>query len=67
MKKVYYSNSVPAGVVLVVANDEEEGTELVKAELARLGLPVTTFTLHRVSRAEVGVTVLVRDNASAAC
>lgn len=63
MKKVYYSNDFkgrwPVGTAaLVVANDEAEARTLLQAELDKKGLPQSEFTLKRVSRAEVGVTIL---------
>lgn len=58
MKKIYYSKDFCAesnDVALIVANNEKEATELL--------MPYATkkdqkFTVHRVSRADVGVTIL---------
>jgi hypothetical protein len=64
MKKVYYSKDFkgkwPVGTAaLIVANDEEEARTLLKAKAQELGLPGDDkFTVHRVSRAEVGVIIL---------
>jgi hypothetical protein len=57
MKKVYYSKDFCAeahDVALIVANDEQEARELLKPHITTKAEP----TLHRVSRAEVGVTIL---------
>lgn len=63
MKKVYYSKDFkgvnPVGVcAIVVANDEEEARTLLNAKLKEKGLPESEFTLNRVSRAEIGATII---------
>lgn len=64
MKKVYYSQDIPAGTAIVVANDEEEGAQLLLAELKRRGLPEVEFTLHRVPRAEPMAMIIGAEDAT---
>lgn len=57
MKKVYYSKDFCAeakDVAIIVANDEEEARTLLAPYITTKAKP----TLHRVSRADVGVTIL---------
>jgi CheY-like chemotaxis protein len=63
MKKVYYSQDIPSGFAIVVANDEEEARKLLDDKLKECGQPVFNYTLERVSRAEPVAMVFGGDDA----